>query len=358
MPKGKYLRNLPHKPIKELEPEDLGRISPNTVCVVRYGAIGDMIMASSIFPELKKQGYRVCLNTTKSGYEIVKYNPFIDEFLLQDNKQVKNLELGEYWEFLGTCFQYVINLSESIEGALLMMPPRLLHLDGVLVEDKGHEDYFKKDVHEKYNINYIERTHKIAGVPFSHETRFFPSPKEDAWAKKERNKLGGDHIIMVVLSGTASFKAYPHVDAVMAQVLMKTSGTRFLLVGDTTCQILEAGWELENRVIRRSGKYSVRQTLSLLKYMDVVMGPETGMLNAASMLPNRKIIYLSHSSVENLTKHWVNTLAVAGDVECYPCHKMHFDGRYCNREKETGAALCSYNIDPSILVDHIMEVIR
>ena len=46
-------------------------------------------------------------------------------------------------------------------------------------------------------------------------------------------------------------------------------------------KLLEVGWEQEKRVVTKSGKWSVRDTLAFLDVCDVVVGPETGVLNAA-----------------------------------------------------------------------------
>ena len=93
------LRRVPLKPVSELTLEDLGGHHPDTVCVVRYGAIGDMIMMSSILPELKKKYKRVCVNTTPKGFQVVRNDPNIDEFLMQESKQIPVFELDSYWVF-------------------------------------------------------------------------------------------------------------------------------------------------------------------------------------------------------------------------------------------------------------------
>src|SRR5574340_1003298 len=45
---------------------------PKSACVVRYGGFGDSIHAANLFPELKRQGYHVTVNTLPRGYEILK----------------------------------------------------------------------------------------------------------------------------------------------------------------------------------------------------------------------------------------------------------------------------------------------
>jgi len=122
------------------------------------------------------------------------------------------------------------------------------------------------------------------------------------------------------------------------------------MVGDELCEILEIPWEHEPRVIRQSGKWPIRKTLAFAQVADVVIGPETGVMNAVAFETVPKILFLSHSSVNNLSRDWVNCYdMIPEDTECYPCHMIHHGSEWCHRvEKEgdpaDGTALCQANI--------------
>jgi ADP-heptose:LPS heptosyltransferase len=156
--------------------------------------------------------------------------------------------------------------------------------------------------------------------------------------------------IMWCLSGSSIHKAYPHMDAVIARILLEMPEAAIHFTGDVACQILEAGWENEPRVFRQSGEMSIRQTLALAQACDTVIGPETGVLNAVAFENEiTKVVMLSHSSHENLTKHWANTIAIEPNREaapCYPCHRLHYTRDFCPFEEETHAAVCAYSISP------------
>jgi len=349
----KIIKNLPSKPLSEITQGDLGGARKGVV-VIRYGAIGDMVMMSSVLPLLKEKYHRVTVNTTPKGYEIVKNDPNIDEFLIQEDGQIPIYEIEDYWDRLSQCFEHTVNLSESVESRLILQPDRLVVSNGRVIKAPAHEDYFKpqSEVHEKYNRNYIEETHKIAGVEFVHQPKFYTTRPERRWAERERDKIKTPYVVMIVLSGSSTHKAYPFTDSLMARVFLERDDVSFVTVGETLCQLLESGWENEPRVVRRSGIWTVRETLAFLDQVDAVIGPETGVLNAASMLPCRKIIYLSHSSVENLTKYWTNTRAISSNPECFPCHKMHNGKKYCNIDEETGAAKCAV-FDPKYIIEDL-----
>jgi ADP-heptose:LPS heptosyltransferase/predicted SAM-dependent methyltransferase len=313
--------------------------------VVRYGAFGDLIQASSILPGLKEQGYHVTFYTTPKALEVIKHDPHVDAVYLQDTDQVPNVALPHFWDNEKAKYDKWINLSESIEGTLLALPGRTNHL-------------WPLNVRRKYmSTNYFEFTHDLADVPMPPKPKFYATDEEKAWAKKERESFGGGFTILFALAGSSVHKVWPHMDGFMARVLLKNPQGRIVLVGDEMSQLLEQGWENEPRVIKKAGKYSIRETLSLLSEVDMVVGPETGVLNAASHLPVPKIVLLSHSSAENLTKHWTNSRAIEPrNTACFPCHAMHYSFDHCHRDDATGTAKCQADISIDQVWDAYKEL--
>lgn len=304
-----------------------------TACVVRYGGFGDMIQAANVLPALKREGYQVTVMTTPKGQEILQHDPNIDAWYIQDHDQVPNHELSAFWSVVGPRYDKFVNLCESVEGTLIAMPGRANH---------GWPDAVRR----KYlGRNYLEFTSELAGVPYANDSRFYPSEAEAAAAKA---KLGPGLNIVWALAGSSCHKFYPGQDVVIARILLEHPDCRIFLVGDAACLILEAGWENEERVVCLSGELGIRDTLALAKVADVVIGCETGVLNAVAFEANRKVVLLSHSSHENLTKHWENTIAlVPNGLDCYPCHRLHYTREFCREDQETGAAMCQRLIDPT-----------
>jgi ADP-heptose:LPS heptosyltransferase len=157
------------------------------------------------------------------------------------------------------------------------------------------------------------------------------------------------------LAGSSVHKFYPYQDAVIARILLERPDCRIFLVGDAACKILEVGWEKEDRVVCLSGEINIRQTLTLAKICDAVVGPETGVLNAVAFDSNRKVCLLSHSSHENLTKHWVNAAAIEPLCPCYPCHRLHYTWDHCSMNETTSSSECQSSIDPARVTAAILE---
>ena len=315
-----------------------------TCAIVRYGAIGDMIQASSLLPWLKEQGYHITVYCQDNdGYQVMKHDPHVDRFIVQGRDEVPPQFLEEFWNETKTKYNKWVNLCESVEATLLAAPGR-------------PNWWWPNDLRAKFmDRNYLEFTHELAGVPPPYRPKFYATTEERVWAKEKARSYGARNILWS-LSGSSGHKRWPHLDAVVAAVMVSYPDTHIVMVGDEACQILEMGWEKERRVHRMSGKWTIRQSLAFMEYADLIIGCETGLLNAAGHMDVPKIITLSHSSPEMLTRHWKNTIALQQPkgVGCpkSPCRQLHGGNGAnawddCLQEPETGTALCQFSIGPS-----------
>jgi len=71
-----------------------------------------------------------------------------------------------------------------------------------------------------------------------------------------------------------------------------------------------------------------------------------------------KVVTLSHSSIENLTKHWKNTVSLEPKTSCFPCHQMHYNFDYCKRDEVSGCAQCQADISPDEMYNAIDGLLR
>ena len=187
-------------------------------------------------------------------------------------------------------------------------------------------------------------------MPYASEARFYPTPAEIDAAQARVS--GSGFTVVYALAGSSLHKFWPGQDALIARLLLERPDCKIFLVGDAPCKMLEIGWEKEPRVVCLSGELTIRDTLALAQQADVVIGAETGVLNAVAFESNRKVVLLSHSSVENLTKHWVNTASIEPlGVSCYPCHRLHYTREHCPQDSASGAALCQR----AILPEHVWQ---
>jgi len=321
-----------------------------TAAVIRYGAFGDLLQASSVIAGLKKQGYHVTLFSSPPGSDVITHDPNIDKIILQQKDQVPNGNLIDFWRYWEKKFDKFVNLSESVEGSLLAM-------DG-----RAPSEWPQRVRHKMLNKNYLEFQHDLAGVPHDPQVNFFETEEERKWVKAYKQKHCPGKVVLWALAGSSVHKVWAGMDTILARILVSFPDVKVILVGGPETAMLEAGWENEPRIIKTAGKWSIRQSLAFAKLgADLVIGPETGVLNSVACSETRKVVFLSHSTEENLTRDWKNTVAIHADsavVDCYPCHILHYNWSKCRKDEATGTAACQVAIDPEDVWHAILPVLR
>ena len=307
--------------------------------VIRYGAFGDAIMVSSILPFLKRDGYHINMNCTDRVRQVLINNPYIDEWMIYKDDSVPNDKLDEHWAEVSRGFDKVINLTGSIEDSLLIPEFK---------PDKFWAD--KDEVHGKCNVNYYDRTMELAGYPVKGmKGELYFSRYERMCANQLRKKFKNKFLILWSLSGSAFHKVYPFTEEVACRFLDAHPDAYMITVGDVFCRILEFP---HPQIRHRSDGWCIRRSMAVTQVADLVVGTETGIINAAGCFNTPKIVLLSHSSKENLTKYFDNCISLyAKDCECYPCHRLIYSRHVCMTDPVYGATECMAKISPEMVLD-------
>ena len=335
-----------------------------TACVVRLGAYGDMAQAMSVIYGLKAKGYHVTFLCQYPSSEIVAFDPAIDKLIVQMQDQVPIHQLGHQWlwmrhRWMGKGFDKWVNLTESAEVNLLAMAGNVKF------------EWPPMPRHKLMNFNYTEMQCLLAGVAYEPDFRFYPSDEDKKWRDVERERMrkaGIEKFVLWALAGSGrTHKIYPHQNVVWAHILKYYPDWGIVTVGDGGCVDLEAWGEGKARVWRTSGKWTMRQVLTMMEQADVVVGPETGLLSCAAYYPMPKVVFLSHSTVENLTRDWENTTSIwapfthcvgRGENEVPACHKMLGSFEGCTKSEEFETAKCAAEIKPEWVWEAVQTCMR
>lgn len=311
--------------------------------VVRVGGHGDALWASSVCAHLKAEGYHVTVYASKHGAEVLKHDPNIDRcFGLPDNA-LSDAEFLTWRAHEAVKFERWVDLLGSVENRLLyhettnefFLPHRLRHQYG--------------------NRNYLEVVHEYADLPQGdYRQKFYPTKDETDWARKMRMLLPGP-VVLVAPAGSGPVKYWPHTQRLME--LLAAEKIYTLAVGDIRDDKLLG---VDPYGIFVGMEWPVRAALAYAQLADVVVGTESLMVNAVAFEPMLKVVTLSHSSNENLTKHWVNTAAIeATKLSCHPCHRIHPPSfNFCSRDQNTGAAACLAMAHAEPIAELVIDYIR
>lgn len=297
-------------------------------------------MASILLPRLKDEGYHVTAFVTKSGKEVIKHDPRIDKILIHETDSIPEHELQDYWDGLAKDYDKFINLSGSIE-------------DNLLISDLSEKfKAWDKSLRHKFcDRNYYDETIRWSGYDpknweYDKNPNLYFTRNERSWARRVRQKYRDKFIILWTLSGSSLHKSYPYTEYVLTNLFAEFKDILVFFVGDVACQLIQFK---HPQVKGYSGIWPIRKSLIMTEWVDLVVGPETGVLNAAAGCDTPKIVLLSHSTENNLSKHWVNTVALYSLVPCYPCHVLHLSPHSCPTDPQLKTPVCMSKL-PAIMV--------
>jgi len=280
--------------------------------VIRYGALGDMIQTTCLFPYLTAAGYEITLNCDERGIQIIEHNPHIKYIMPHKAHHIPLEGLHEYWNKISQPYDYCAKLSGTV-------------VEGQLLFTSNQHMWYAGERHRRRlagRWNYMERTIEVAGFtpipPVRGELYFTKHERE--WAKRLiKRHFRRKYVIVWAWTGSAVHKVYAYYWNVMEHLLNKWDDLIIITTGDEWCEQLEIN---HPQILHTSGRWQFRQAMSIIPYVDLVVGPETGMLNAAGCFSTPKICMLSHSNKTNLTKHWENDYSFQIPCECSPCHRL------------------------------------
>jgi SAM-dependent methyltransferase len=315
-------------------------IDPAKVCaVVKLGAHGDALWASSVFPGLKEQGFHTILFTQTTGEAVLRHDPYIDEIVNFENR-VPMGELGELFQWLKAKYGQCRILIECCEGVLLPSPGKIQY------------QWPLEARHATMNLNYLDMHHLVAEVPlFPKHQKFYPTDEEKTWANELRGRLN-EFVVVLVPRGSGCSKFWPYM-ADLTKELLKRDDISVVVLGDQTGITLEPHENLLNIGI----DWEIRRAMTFVQLADVVAGQETGLLNSVGFEKDvHKVVLLTHSSEENLTRDWSNTEVIRMYPECAGksgCHLLHFDWSHCNKDEATQSAKCQAMITVEMVLERI-----
>lgn len=319
----------------------------NRAGIVRIGGNGDALWAGSVASHLKEQGYAVTVFAASNGEEVLRHDPNIERIVTLPRGLLTDDELLEFWAWQAPKFDKWVNLVGSVEGRLLP-------------HQSAQEFYLPQALrHKLMNTNYLDMVHDYAELPAGSECRqrFYPSAAERDLAKKLRADLPGP-LVLVSPTGSGPFKAWPHAQKFME--LMADRGIFTLMVGDLRdlpdLDIVQRGGVDYGHVVGQ--EWPLRLALAMALEADAVVATESVFANAVAIEAMPKVVMLSHSSPENLTRDWHNCVTLEAPVACHPCHRIHNHGMaLCAKDTRTGASACMAHYGAELVADLVTDAL-
>lgn len=319
-----------------------------TCMIIRHGALGDGIMASVILPYLKQDGYEITFYANERVRSVLEYDPNISHWQMHEDGSVPLNELDDHWARISEGFDKVVNLTGTVENDMMFSYPQ---------EEYFYSHRFRRKIagNRNYYDNHIERAgYQPNGA---RNPILYFNAEENGRGKKWRTKHRKHFKIVWALSGSSIQKVYRYFEPVCLEFLARHNDARVFTVGDHTTKLLTFKHPHVVNTMLWEDMY-FRDSMLLTKYADLVIGPETGIINAAGAFDTPKICLLSHSGRENLTKYYKNEYSIKPDCKCHPCfilHKYKEIWKSVCELSDIGLPMCTQH-NPDKLLERMEEI--
>jgi len=334
-------------------------------CAARFGGVGDNLIAASPLGALKRMGYMTEILTASGNHVVYLHNPNIDKLSVKQTDvdlPKDDLPAWQKWfESRAKEYDVFIHASHSCEGRHALFKTMTSF-------------WWPPEMRRKIcGGSYLETVHDIANAPYDFGPLFFSSEEERANALQVKKTIG-DCFILWVLSGTRVDKVYPYATSAVARIVRELKAPVVLMGGPSEKEHSMAIAIRDSVAIDNGSRdglhlavpameggercWPLRTSLSFALVADLVVTPDTGTAWAVAFEPMPKVVMVSHASVENITKHWVNTITLHADnnrVPCWPCHRLHDDPSTCVENKEKNGAACISDISVERLVQTVAQ---
>ena len=319
--KAKLLKLLTKKNSVEFNLTDAKK-----VLVLKYDRIGDMIVATPIFRELKNKYPNISISVlaSKGNRDVIKYNPYIDN-IYTNYKNSLLKDLLSLLKLRKEKFDVCIELEHSvIPHAILRLriinPKKVIsiHKDGRYGVKGGelqlYDFYTKKNKEGHFGEIWLDTLSFFKIKPRSNKYDIFLSDKEKNKAKKFVSNISSKIKIGINLEGSFKEKQIQpeELKQICKGIYDNYSDIKIVILttpnklGKTNKIISKMGF---NFVIQSYATDTILDVAALIEQLDLIITPDTSIVHVASAFD--KPIVSIHENNKDSYRLWkpISTLS-------------------------------------------------
>ena len=331
------------------------------VLLVRDAAIGDALMITPAIRYWSDKGYRVDVACKRHvGNAVYSGNPHVHQCVDLDkatdmvarDRKLDKIKARRPYEI-------VFDVALTCEGKYLYHSSHPMF----------HESIDVRRMAAQGASYYRHINHDVCGVRDANTLvpEMYVLPQEERWWTTFRSRNIGIKLVQVQIGGSSINKHYPWWWQVIKE-LQRDPRVVVVTTGDEKSTIIEQEAVAMGCDPGRmwaccaNPRYTLRDALVMTAFVDLVIGPETGVINAAAAWSTPKIVLMSHSTSDNLCRGWENCYPIESPAECSPCYRIVGAGDPCRYVAEppeiAGAVECMAKINPFDIVEKAREVLE
>lgn len=276
-------------------------------------AIGDMLIATPVIRLLAEQGYEVHVACRGGQKEVLVNNPHVHT--IHPAPPADTMADLEIW--LHNTFNkfeptdVLIDLCYSIEKEFLHKTNEMWGPIPPIEERRA-----KAAGKNYYDQNLIKAN--LEPRPVLPELYASEKEQENLDLIALNKQEEGWQMVMWNTMGSAPNKMLVKIGKWIAGVHDALPFSKHFLVGHMAVEI--PSLPRSDRIIQTEGFWSLRDALMMPSIADLVVGPESAIINAAGCWPTPKIIIYSHSAPDNLGRYYLNHYPITPNCDCHPCY--------------------------------------
>lgn len=277
-----------------------------SVLFLRYDRIGDMIITTPVFRELKKSfpNIKIIVLASKSNSDVLKNNPFVDEIFINN----KNNIFGDLFTLfvlrkrkLDVCIELDHSVvPHAIIRLRIINPKKIISVSkdgryGVSGNElKMYDFYAPKQRNLHFRDIWLSTLHPFGIKPINNCYDLFPSDSQDKVAKNFLKKYLNKIIIGINLEGAVKGKKIQDDELERICKGLKKDHNNIQIIILSEPKKLERVDQLikEMGLSYVSSSYKTSKILdvaALVKNLDIVITPDTSISHIASAL-NKPVI--------------------------------------------------------------------
>lgn len=319
------------------------RNSIKKILIIKYAAIGDLLMATPVFRALRRAypKAKIALLVGKWSLPAVENNPNIDEFVVVDDcvfaKKKSTEALALAVGLRRRKFDLVISLHRSL---LMSLFTYLIGKKYRLGFDRGNEGMF---YNIKLSYKHVKNLHESAkfaelvslvGVKTDNLRYDFCPKKIDAKKAKAlaNEKIGGRFVVFVPGGGENpavryESKRWPKENWIKLGKLLERDGIKVVLVGSRSekkdcCEVAQGLGK--GAVVDFCGILSLGEVAALLRHTAALVTPDTALMHLGAATGIRTFALFGPTDPKQYAPPDVHI--IKSEVPCAPCYTV--EGRF------------------------------
>jgi len=186
-----------------------------------------------------------------------------------------------------------------------------------------------------WDKNFYRTTTKVAGYDIKKAApEIYLTEDEQKAIENDKKELG--RFAIWQLYGSSDAKQLVNAPVWIEEISRRVPDVLHIIVGNLKFDVNRLFGN--GKVSHMGGKWSLRTSIGVLKYADLVIGPESAITNAAGAFDVPKIICYSGTREENLGGEFDNHHAFYPNCERHPCYQISVSPKHVwNLEKRNRA---------------------